>query len=313
MKLLVTGATGYVGGRLIQYLCMQGHEVIGTTRRNIGAPAGWPAQAKLITLDPLELSASDLDVIGGVDAVIHLAAANEMRSGQDPEAAMLETCGSTRRILEASIAAQVKRFIFLSTMHVYASPLLGRLNEQCITRPAHPYSISHKAGEDYVYAAHHAGKIKGISIRLSNSIGAPAWTSIDRWTLVGNDLARQAVETGTLRIKSPNQWRDFIPMCDVCLGIETLLNAAEDRLGDGIFNLGGDLPLRVIDVANYIAASAQDVLGQAVTILTESKVETTEVPAYTVEIEKLRSFGFITSGIEGLKTELRATLDLLRA
>ena len=313
MKILVTGATGYVGGRLVQFLSERGHRIIGTTRQHPQSLNGWPPTARLVTLNAIDLSAPDLDLIGQVDAVIHLAAANEIRSAQDPEAAMLETCGATRRLLEACIACQVKRFIFLSTTHVYASPLEGHFDERSLTRPAHPYAISHKAGEDYVYAANKAGRISGITVRLSNSIGAPAWRNVDRWTLVGNDLARQAIETGEILIKAPNQWRDFIPMTDVCLGIDLLLAAAPAALGDGIFNLAGDLPLRIIDIGSYMVAAAEAVMGSSIALKTAVAVETAGAPVYTLGIDRLVSLGFKPSGIPGLEAELRATLQLLSA
>lgn len=311
MKIMITGATGYVGGRLTQYFARQGHSVIGTTRSLRNVPFGWPGDARLVRSDSLTLTKKDAVLLEGVDAIIHLAAANEVRSREDPEAAMQETCGGTRRLLDLAIAEGVGTFIFMSTIHVYGSPLRGRYDETVITRAAHPYSISHKAAEDYVFAAHDAGKIRGLSVRLSNSIGAPAWKDIDRWTLVGNDLARQVVSSGKMNIRSPNQWRDFVPMKDVCQAMALLLGVDSD-LGDGIFNLGGDLTLTIMDIAMLMQDAAKIVLGMDVEITSQEVIARSVQCPYTINIERLRGLGFAPSGRVGLQEELNRILELLK-
>jgi UDP-glucose 4-epimerase len=311
MKVLVTGATGYVGGRLVGHLAGQGHDVIGTSRMARTAPRGWPAAARLVKLDSLAISQDDTKLLEGLDAVIHLAAANELRSAEDPEAAMLETCGGTRRLLERAIENSVPKFLFLSTIHVYGAPLVGHYDETQETRPAHPYSITHRAAEDYVLAAHKAGRITGFSIRLSNSIGAPAWTDVDRWTLVGNDLARQAVATGRMTLRTPGQWRDFVPMQDVCAGLDLLLRT-DETLGDGIVNLGGDHPARIIDIASHLAEIAEDVLGKTIEIVAPEQTGADPKPQYTIGIERLKRLGYAPSGKAGLAEEFRSTFELLK-
>jgi UDP-glucose 4-epimerase len=312
VKILITGATGYVGGRLLSFLLSQGHEVIGVSRRDVGTPIGWPTAAPLFKLNALELDAKSLELFQNVDVVIHLAAANEIRSAEYPDEAMLETGGGTRRLVEASISQGVRRFIFLSTVHVYGNPLAGNYTEASIPYPAHPYAISHKVGEDYLYAAHSAKKIEGISVRLSNSIGAPAWSSVDRWTLVGNDLTRQAITTGQIIIKSPNQWRDFIAMKDVCAGINILTHTDQNNLGNGIFNLSGEMPLRIIDLAERIATSVKKVTGSSVEVLLGAPLERSDSPTYSIGSAKLKSLGYIPSDMTGLDEELVATATLVK-
>lgn len=311
MRILITGATGYVGGRLTQHLVGLGHSVIGTTRGSRSTPLGWPEGVRLVRLDSLALTDQDACLLEGIDAIVHLAAANELRSREDPEAAMLETCGGTRRLLDLAIEKGVGTFLFMSTVHVYGAPLLGRYDETVMTRAVHPYSISHKAAEDFVFAAHKTGKIKGLSIRLSNSIGAPAWKDVDRWTLVGNDLARQVVSEGRMHIRSPNQWRDFIPMQDVCQALALLLGS-DDDVGDGVFNLGGDLPATIMDIAIRMQGAAKTVLNLDVEIATQEAVDRSVQCPYTVDIERLRRIGFTPSGYAGLTEELKRTLELLK-
>lgn len=308
-KVFVTGATGYVGGRLVRHLSDKGHEVIGTSRKDRTPPRGWPSHAQLVRFDSLLSETEGGELLEGVDVVVHLAAANELRSSQDPEAAMLETCGGTRRLLEAAISRSVSRFLFMSTVHVYGSPLKGHYDETTPTRAAHPYSVTHKAAEDYVLAARDAGKIDAVCIRLSNAIGAPAWMDVDRWTLVGNDLARQAVSTGKMLLRTPGQWRDFVPMQDVCRGIELLLG--QKYPADGLLNLAGDYPARIVEIAEMMKEAARTSLGRDVTIVSQGTTEGDTAPQYTLSTSRMQQIGYAPSGRAGLEAELRKMFALL--
>jgi UDP-glucose 4-epimerase len=308
-SVFITGARGYVGGRLTKGLSETGWRVIGSTRRLGASPPGWPSEADLIELDPLDSPDTLARLLGGADVVVHLAAANELRSATDPDASLTETASGTRHVLEASIRAGVSRFIFFSTIHVYGAPLSGGISEDRIPRPSHPYAISHMAGEAFVLAARDAGRIDGIVVRLSNAIGAPAWFEIDRWALLGNDLARQAMTDGQIVLRTPYQWRDFIAMEDVCRGVDILCQAGRGS-APGIVNLGSGRAVQVHQIAARIARLAERRLGRAVTI--EPFIEGRAEPApFQLSIDRMRELGFAPSEDNELDIELDQTLALL--
>ena len=61
-------------------------------------------------------------------------------------------------------------------------------------------------------------------IRLSNSYGAPISKDVNRWTLVVNDLCRQAITNRELKLKSSGeQHRDFIPISDALSAVNLLM------------------------------------------------------------------------------------------
>jgi UDP-glucose 4-epimerase len=187
---------------------------------------------------------------------------NEIDSASDPAKAFQVTTLGTLRLLKAAADRKVKRLVYFSTAHVYGSPLLGRIDEKTLPRPVHPYATTHKAAEDLVNEYHDKKLVEGIVIRLSNSFGYPYYQNINRWTLVVNDLCRQAVTAKKLVLKtSGTQKRDFITLTDVCRGVDHLLESNFPLDKNNIFNLGGNATHSIYDIARAVASSCGEILG----------------------------------------------------
>jgi UDP-glucose 4-epimerase len=306
-KILITGASGYIGGRLVQALVEQSrfHLRLGARQPFTSKPA-WLEAAEIV---PLELlSQEDLDsACGGVRHVIHLAALNEIESWANPEEALRINGLGSLKLLEAAKRAGVERFIYFSTAHVYGAPLVGRITEESLPRPQHPYAISHKVAEDFLLAAHDKHDIQGIVLRLSNGFGAPAWATVNRWTLIVNDLCRQAVTTGKLVLKSSGlQWRDFITLSDVVRAVQHFLTLPAAACQDGLFNLGGECALQIIHLTQRIADRASRVLRFTPPIQRPEPAPGESCQPLEYRIDKLKSTGF-TLG-RNIDEEIDATL-----
>lgn len=242
-----------------------------------------------------------------VDCIIHLAALNEIQCAENPEQAFMINGLGTYKLLKAAIQAKVKRFIYFSTIHVYGSPLAGDITEETIPRPVHPYSISKKIGEDFVLSAHDQGKIEGVVLRLSNALGSPVVKNIDRWKLVCNDLCRQAVLNKEIVLESDGlQWRDFITIHDVERVVEFFISLGKDNLGNGLFNLGGEMPLRIHDLAQSVSRMCHEVMGFAPNIIRGGNKNRKEDQSLDYKIEKLKKIGFHLTG--NRDDEIRSTL-----
>lgn len=304
---LVTGAGGYLGGRLVAHL--RGNESIAVRSGSRRAPEGSTDVVSIGQLDDVEqLRAS----CAGVSSIIHLAALNEIDSEREPERAVEVNVNGTVRLLAAAKLAGARRFVFLSTAHVYGAPLEGRIDEQRVTRPVHPYAITHRAAEDFVAAAGRGAAIETISLRLSNAVGAPASPEVQRWTLLVNDLCRQVVTTGKLALRSSGiARRDFIAMTDACRAIEHVLLLPADSLPRGPLNLGGAQSLRVIDIVEMVAERAAAVLGIRPPIERPAPAPGETSADLDYRIDLLRATGFEPSG--SLPDEIDETLKLCAA
>ncbi len=260
-RMLITGGFGYIGGRLAQALAILPEVKVVLGTRTNHAPPDWLPNASVATT-----SWNDFKILRkaceGVHTVLHLAAMNEIDSERDPVGALEINAVASARLLEAAKAENVQRFIYFSTAHVYSSPLVGDIDETSCPRPSHPYAISHRAAEDLVLSAHDKGLLNGIVLRVSNSFGAPAHVGVNRWTLLVNDLCKQAVNTGELRLRSSGlQKRDFITLTDVCRAAVHFSVLSREELNNGIFNVGGAWTPTVFEMAGLVANRCELVLG----------------------------------------------------
>ena len=261
MRTLITGGFGYLGGRLAQFLVNQaGYTILLGARQQTRSP-DWLSHVEVVQTR-WDSPASLEQICIGVNAVVHLAGMNAQDCTTDPVAALEVNGLDTARLLNAAIKQGVKRFIYLSTAHVYGNPLAGVITEETCPTNLHPYATSHRAGEDVVRAAHQRGEIEGIVIRLSNGYGAPTHKDANCWMLLINDLCRQAVITQEMVLRSTGlQRRDFVPLTDACRAIGHLLVLPRQDLGRSIFNVGGKTTSTVWEVACLIQERCEATLG----------------------------------------------------
>ncbi|CBW25291.1 putative epimerase/dehydratase [Halobacteriovorax marinus SJ] len=285
MKILVTGGEGYVGGRVTSYLRKSSKFEVVTTSTNKDS-------SNSIYFDLCDDS-NLFDKVRDVDTLVHLASVNEVVCAQDPEKALnVNTLGSFKLIRDA-IEAGVRRIIYFSTAHVYMSPLVGNIFEETATRSTHPYSYTHKFVEDYLFTAHDKGDVEAVVLRLTNSFGAPEKKSVNRWTLLVNDLCKKVVHTKELHLKSSGvQKRDFITLTDVSRAVEHFVNLDIDKIENGLFNLGGENSMRVIDMTTFIQERCEAVLGFKPEIITPSLNSDEASEELNISIEKLKKTGF---------------------
>jgi len=261
MRVLITGGFGYVGGRLAQFLASRGGYEILLGSRQQAEPPPWLPQAK-VAQTQWDAATGLEQICAGVDVIVHLARMNAQDCAADPVAALEFNAVATARLLRAAIRRGVKRCIYLSTAHVYVSPLRGVISEETHPVSLDPYATSHRAGEDVVRAAHQRGEIVGMVVRLSNAYGPPAHKEANCWMLVVNDLCRQAVTTQQMVLQSSGlQRRNFVPLPDACRAIDHLIHLPALNLVKDIFNVGGEWSPTIWEAACLVQERCAVVLG----------------------------------------------------
>jgi UDP-glucose 4-epimerase len=305
VKLLITGGFGYLGSRLAQYFASQGgYDIVLGSRASQDVPE-WSPQARVVNI-PWDSAGGLDDACAGVDVIIQAAGLNAQACYSDPVAALEFNGAATGRLLQTAIRQKVRRFIYVSTAHVYSSPLEGRITEESCPASLHPYATSHRAAEDLVRHAQQRELIEGIVVRLSNAFGAPAHKDANCWMLLVNDLCRQAVQTRKLELRSSGlQQRDFITLEDVACAAGHLIGLTREQYGDGLFNLGG-ASLSVWEMTQRIAARCRAVLGFSPEIVRPEPALNERIASLHYDCTKLRKTGFRLTGV--MDNELDNTL-----
>jgi len=162
MKLLLTGATGRVGSRLLPRLVAQGHDVRAVARSGVAAERVKAAGAEPVLADLLDPDGYRA-ALGGRDAVVHLAAVLRSTDDHEIRQANLE---ATRRLAGAALDAGVTRFVFTSTNLVYPGGLGRPAGED--DEPAPPaawgaYPASKAEAERALLALH---RDRGLGLRI---------------------------------------------------------------------------------------------------------------------------------------------------
>ncbi len=162
MRIVVTGAGGFVGRPLVDRLIADGHEVVSIVRTAQGL-----ANERVIE----DIGSADwLSLLSGVDAVVHLAARVHMMRdcAEDPltEFRRVNTAG-TLAIAEAAARAGVRRFLFLSTIKVNGeSTQIGHpFRSTDPVRASDPYAVSKHEAETALFALARKGPMTVTVIR----------------------------------------------------------------------------------------------------------------------------------------------------
>lgn len=305
LRILITGGFGFIGGRLAVHLAQAGHQVVLGSRNAISPPA-WLPQAEVVQSNWDNAAALELSC-KGVDVVIQAAGMNAQDCAADPVAALAFNGVATARLVAAASRAGVHRIIYLSTAHVYASPLMGNITEETCPRNLNPYATSHLAGENAVLSANQLGQINGVVLRLSNAVGAPTHKDANCWMLLVNDLCRQAVQRGKLVLKTNGlQHRDFISVGEVCRVIEYLSTVSGATNQFNIFNIGSGMSLSVVEMAKLIQRRCLGVLGFTPSIEVTDSPVTEAGMLLTYESVNMKSIGFTVQC--GFDHEIESTL-----
>jgi UDP-glucose 4-epimerase len=192
------------------------------------------------------------DACQNMDIIVHAAGMNSGDCSKNPDLAFEFNGIKTGNLVKQARRAGVKKFIYLSTAHVYSSNLSGIIHENTELTNTHVYPSSKVAGENSVTKINAESDTQGIIIRLSNAFGAPTHSTVNCWMLFVNDLCRQIATDQKIIIRSQsNIVRNFITLTDVCRALEFIISRDLSINSSKIYNLG-DKSKTLMEMASMI-------------------------------------------------------------
>jgi len=229
VKVLVTGADGFVGQWMVRALLAAGHSVTGAVKGGRPAPGRLEAEEhSAVTWVPLDLAdPASVDALAGlpVEGVVHLAAvASSVEAGRDPAHAWAVNAAGTARLVEALAAGPTaRRIVVVSTGEVYGPGEARPRRETDPVKPGSPYASSKAAAE---IAALEAGRRSGAAVMVARPFPhtGPGQTT----TYVAPaflDRIRFAQRTGAVAVKTGNldPVRELLDVRDVVAAYLLLL------------------------------------------------------------------------------------------
>lgn len=250
MRILVTGAAGFIGHRLTAALRRAGHRVTA-----LDALRGDPAtvDVRRRRLDRLgghvvDLATDPLDGwLDGIEAVAHLAAATGVRSsfGAGWETAVRDNVTATGRLAEA--AAGRARLVLASSSSVYGTVPAGQVREDAPLVPHSPYGASKVAAEAAVQAYRHSRGLEAVILRYFTVYGPGQRPDM----AIARFLAAAGAGTPLEVFGDGSQTRAYTYVDDVVAATMTALTAP--GIDGAVCNIAGTEAATVAEVAALVA------------------------------------------------------------
>ena len=240
MKVLVTGAAGFIGSHLSEALLKQGHEVVGVDNfneyydRSLKERNAACVRSRGGVIEEIDLAVDDLEaVLDGVEVVFHAAAQPGLSSKTSDSDYELNNIQATDRLLSAcGDSESLEMLFYISTSSVYGTTATS--NEEAVPAPTSKYGQTKLAAERAVLAAAEAGKLQACSLRIFSVYG-PRERPEKLFPLLIQSL--QDGEPFPLFAGSLRHERSFTYVGDIVIGLLAALDRRSD-LGGQIINLG---------------------------------------------------------------------------
>jgi UDP-glucose 4-epimerase len=249
VRVLVTGAAGFIGSTTAELLLSKGHDVVALDSLISGQVENVPAKATFVQGDcgDVELVRS----LGSFDACIHFAGSIEPgASMQHPEKYFDNNVGSTFRLLDTLVELGVERVVFSSSAAVYGDQNEMPIVESSSTQPKSPYGQSKLMVEDGLRWLASCGRLRAASMRYFNAAGGTVEHPEDHrpeFHLIPIALDAAAGERSFLEIYGSDYptpdgtcIRDYIHVSDLAEAHVLAISALEQRthlvmnLGSGV-------------------------------------------------------------------------------
>jgi len=248
MRILVTGAGGFVGANLTRAWTEAGHDLHATT-----APGGDPWRLDGLDVSCREVDLTDSDAVSSLmtavkpEVVVNAAAHGAYSWQTDPERMARVNILATAALIDAALAESVDRFVHLGSSSEYGLVDHGPAETERIA-PNSLYAVTKAAGTHLVDDAVRRHGLPGVTLRLYSVYGP--WEEPGRllptaaWWALQNRLPPALVDGDVAR--------DFVHVDDVRRAIELLISTHPPIPAPNVFNIGTGHQMSIAELVEVI-------------------------------------------------------------
>ena len=253
MRILISGASGYLGARLCKELKKEHHIIIITRNPDKFNLFNQKIADEIIILERFDHNFLEKAIDSKPEIFIHLISLDSNNSNSNPLNSFDVNVGNTFKLLNhLKDSKTLKKFIYFSTIHVYNSSL-EKIDELTKPNPNNFYSLTHFLSEEIINYFNKEANFKCINLRLSNSYGEPVFENENCWKLVVNELVKSANEKKIISLNGEGLMsRDFIHYSDICDAISKLIIIDNSKFNHNTYNLSSGNSLLLIELAELI-------------------------------------------------------------
>ena len=276
MKIVITGASGYIGSRLCLFLSENGHDITAVCSSKIPQQKGWTEKVKQFIVGDIrdEVIIEKISNLKA-DVIIHLVSLDHHDSEKKPSFVSEINVQPTWNLLDACTAKGLKKFIYFSTIHVYGKNQNGFVSEKQAITPFNAYALTHALSEEICNYYERKTETECINIRLSNSYGEPIFLDAKCWSLIVNDLTRSAFENKRIILNGDGSpIRDFIHYSDICNAIDSLVK--NNIKNENTFHLSSSNSITMLDVAIRVKEVYFEIYGEEIPVFINKNERITE-------------------------------------
>lgn len=250
MNFLITGAAGFLGSNLANFLVRENHQVRGLDDLSTGDPDNLSSDV-LFTRGDVNDRPKLWTLLQEIDCVYHLAARVSVpESILYPREYNAVNVGGTVSLMEAMRDVGVRRVVFISSGAIYGDQGAQPLNETAQANPRSPYAVSKLAAEYYVRTIGDLWGIETVILRVFNAYGPGQHLPPAHAPVIPHYL-NQAMRGGTLVMHGDgSQTRDYVYVDDVVSAM--IAAATAPNINHQIINVGSGLQTSVRDLIRLI-------------------------------------------------------------
>ncbi|MCK9610722.1 MAG: NAD-dependent 4,6-dehydratase LegB [Candidatus Cloacimonas sp.] len=267
MKVLVTGADGFIGSHLTESLLKDGYPVRALAQYNSFNNWGWLEDIRQNS--NLEIVCGDVrdpnycrEISKGIDVIFHLAALIAIPySYIAPESYIETNVKGTLNICQAAKDNSVKRILVTSTSEVYGTAQYVPIDEKHPLQPQSPYSASKIGADAIAMSFYNAFKLPLTIVRPFNTYG-PRQSAR---AIIPTIITQIASGKKEIKLGDTSPTRDFNYVEDICKGF-LLLSKCDRAIGETV-NIGSNYEISIKETFELI----KDIMHSDASLVTDEK------------------------------------------